>query len=233
MQEIAVHAPGELDWASLPADIIVQLHWRWSLNFETLLCSHGFQPICVIRHPIDVLISILHFCAFAPQTARWLDGAGGDERSIVDAAPVSREFSDYCLSERASQLLAVSVDWTRAGNSGGRVPVIRYESLVSDPVRTLASLLDEISLSPVVALEEVVAEHTLDRFREGNTNHHFWMGQPGLWRQLLPAETAKVIGEKHQGVMEALGYVCDPDPALGVAEAERTWEMISQKQRRT
>jgi hypothetical protein len=59
------------------------------------------------------------------------------------------------------------------------------------------------------------------------------MGQPGLWRRLLPAEIAKVIGEKHRGVLDALGYECNPDPALGVAEAERAWGMISQKRRRT
>ena len=233
MQEIAVHSPSELDWTSLPADLIVQLHWRWSSNFETLIRSHGFQSICVTRHPIDVLISILHFCAFEPQTTRWLEGAGGDERSILDATPVSGEFLDYCLSERASELLAVSADWVRAINQSGVAPVIRFECLVSDPVTTLASLLNEISLPPVVELKVVVAEHTLNRCRQGSTNFHFWMGQPGLWRRLLPAEIAKMIGEKHQGVLDALGYECDPDPALGVAEAERAWGMISQKQHRT
>ena|ERR1039458_4064698 len=233
LQETAVHTPSQLDWISQPADVIVQMHWRWSSNFEALLRSHGFQTICVIRHPLDVLVSILHFCAFEPQTTRWLDGASGDETSILDATPVSREFSDYCLSERASQLLAVSVDWARAHDQSNKVPVIRYESLVSDPVETLVSLLDEISLAPVTALEAVVAEYTLDRSRQESTNHHFWMGQPGLWRRLLPAEIAKVIGEKHRGVLDALGYECNPDPALGVAEAERAWGMISQKRRRT
>src|SRR5450759_3186567 len=95
MEEIAAHTPAELNWDCLPSSVIVQMHWRCSQEFEQLLLQHNMQPICIIRHPLDVLISILHFCAFEPDTHRWLAGVGGNESTIVHATPVDSAFLDY------------------------------------------------------------------------------------------------------------------------------------------
>lgn len=77
LEQYAIHRPNDLDWGTLPENCVVQIHWHKSLEISTLLESHGFQVLTIARHPLDVLISILHFSMFEPQTACWLDGEGG------------------------------------------------------------------------------------------------------------------------------------------------------------
>jgi len=55
------------------------------------------------------------------------------------------------------------------------------------------------------------------------TNNHFWQGRPGLWRHLLPAAEARAIAAAHADIFTALGFDCDPDPALDALAADRNW----------
>src|SRR5262245_44560627 len=58
-QELAVHNPADVDWAAIPVDCILQIHWRPTPEFLSLLERHGFRVVVLARHPFDVLLSIL------------------------------------------------------------------------------------------------------------------------------------------------------------------------------
>ena len=84
------------------------------------------------RHPLDVLVSILHFASHEPQTARWLDGEGGDESSILGAEPASAAFLASATGPRARALLAVTPEWWPHGGVA-----VRYEDAVGSPEAAL------------------------------------------------------------------------------------------------
>ena len=99
--QIAVHTPDEVDWANLPADnLVLQLHWPPTTDFLRCLQDNEFGVVALVRHPLDVLLSILQFSPSEPLTARWLDGAGGSEAAIYGQSPNSLAFQENMLQVR-------------------------------------------------------------------------------------------------------------------------------------
>jgi hypothetical protein len=215
----ARHALADADWRSLPPEVVLQMHWRAEPEFAAQLAEHGFRVVTVARHPLDVLISILHFCMYESESEQWLLGAGGSEAGIYAAMPRSHSFIEYAKSPRAAHLLAVTLDWWHRPD----VVHLRYEELVCDAGAELRRL--ESAFGPVRggSVEGAVAACTLTRLRRGAINNHFWQGTPCLWRRLLPAAEASEIATAIDGVMKPLGYVCDPDPSLNAMTADQNW----------
>jgi hypothetical protein len=217
---VAYHELSESDWQALPAECVLQIHWRREPDFAAALQRHGFRVLTVARHPLDVLISILQFAVHEPDTARWLCGRHGDETGIWGAMPRSRPFLEYATGPRAAELLAVTRDWWAAP---GVVP-LRYEDFVADPVRELNRLAEYFGSARADASE------VRDRAALGKlptVNSHFWQGKPGLWRALLPAAEANEIRAALAPALAELGYACDPDPALDAATADRNWVRLA------
>lgn len=218
LKQFAVHTPDELDWDGLPDNCVVQLHWHNSPNFRSRLNRYNFRAVVIARHPLDLLISILHFAPNEAATARWLAGECGDERSIYHRSPVSSEFISYAVSSRAGILLSISRAWW--GEPGAIL--VRYEDLVQDPVDSLVKITERIG--PVSRpVSEVVESLTLENLKRSSQNQHYWKGQPGLWKALLPLEFAITIAKTHEGSFSTFGYHFDPDPLLTADEAERRW----------
>jgi hypothetical protein len=218
--EVAAHTPAEVDWPRLPRQCILGIHWRPTAAFRSMLREAGFRPVVLARHPFDVLVSVLHFTAYDPSPAQWLDGESGDERAIRGAMPCSAAFAAYAASARAQALLSVSQQWW---DVPGCLRV-RYEDLVSDPHGELARLADRLGAAPRYPAGEALAETTLAKLRaQTKREHHFWQGRPGLWRRLLPPAQAHRIARAHREVFATLGYRCDPDPMLDRARADAHW----------
>lgn len=215
---VAVHTPEEADWETLPDDCVLQLHWHYSPAFHAMLEERGFRVIAIARHPLDVLISILHFAPNEPQTARWLDGACGDERPIFHVSPVSAEFLSYATGPRADALLSVSRAWWQAPD----VTPVRYEDLVDDTIGCLFKLSGRFG-PPAGSVSDIADALTLEKLRPSASNQHFWKGRPGLWKALMPANVAAAIARANAGSFSLLGYGCEPDPLLTREEAERHW----------
>jgi hypothetical protein len=216
----AVHNPSEVDWQQLPPGLVLQLHWRRTPPFLARLEENGFRVLTVARHPLDVLISVLHFALHDRSTARWLEGEEGNERAICGVMPCSAAFRAYATGRRAAALLSVSREWW-ADAAALRV---RYEDLVARPHDELERLADALGEAPRVAAAEALAATTIPRLRQRlGSDHHCWQGQPGLWRGLLPADHARAIADAHADSLADFGYVCDPDSALGAAEADANW----------
>jgi hypothetical protein len=226
LEERAVHTPGALDWRRLPQRLVLQLHWLRTGHLAALLADQGFQIVVPARHPLDVLISILHFAAHEPETAQWLAGLGGSEAVLHHGAtPIGREFLEYAVGRRAAVLLSVSSRWWNVPGSHRS----RYEDLVRDTVVALQTLTSALG-RPVTAevLAGAVEANGLDRLRATSTNSHFWQGRPGLWRELLPPAEARLIARTHRSMFETLGYACDPDEALDHDRAEAHWSRLRQ-----
>ena len=227
---LARHAMADADWIELPPEVVLQLHWRREPAFVAKLTEHGFRVVTVARHPLDVLISILHFCIYESESEQWLLGAGGSEAAIFAAMPRSRAFVEYAKSLRATQLLGVTLDWWGQADVIG----VRYEECVRDAVAQLQRL--EAALGPLRcgSIAAAVEACSLGRLRRGAINNHFWQGSPGLWRQLMPPAETSEIAAHHEGVLHRLSYVCDPDPDLSPLAADLNWvRLVGDEVKRT
>jgi hypothetical protein len=216
---IAVHNPRDLDWDTLPRDCILQMHWHPIPSFLTRLEHGQFRVIVLARHPLDTLISILHFSLHEP-TARWLEGEEGNERSIFGAMPRSSAFLQYAAGPRSRALLSVTAEWW---NLPGAIQV-HYESMVRDPQAELARVVEILGGEIKKPLGTALAATTIPRLRAmTQNNHHFWQGKIGLWKSLLTAHEAIEIARTYATVMETLSYACDPDPDLNAVQADSNW----------
>lgn len=217
----AAHSPDEVDWASIPRDAIVAMHWHFSESFHAQLARDGFSPIVTVRHPLDVLISILQFSQHEPATAQWLKGEAGDETCLRTADPTSPEFLEYALSDRAAALLSVSMEWLDHA-----VSIIRYEELVKSPERVLSDVIDRIGETAKLPVADVVGSNSLESLR-AFSRYHFWRGQPGLWKFLITRECGSEISRRHRAVFSVLGYDCEFDAAPTPEMVRETWRALS------
>lgn len=214
-----VHNPTEVEWDNLPPGCVLQLHWHPFGSFVDSLERAGFRVVVLSRHPLDVLMSILHFSLHDP-TSRWLEGEEGNERPIFGAMPRSTAFMNYATGPRARALLGVSMEWW---SFPGSIRV-RYEDLLTNPQGELRRLIEAAGVVPDAQLETVIAEHTIPHMRKRTQNaHHFWQGKAGLWKRLLTAREAVPIGAAHAALFQTLSYRCDPDPDLDGTQADANW----------
>jgi hypothetical protein len=73
LQEFGGH-DAELLRADLPDDSIVQVHARYSEELHQVLVDHGVIIVTPTRHPLDTLLSMLHFKQFEPATTWRISG---------------------------------------------------------------------------------------------------------------------------------------------------------------
>ncbi len=227
LREIGVHHPDEVEVESLPSRCIIQLHWRWSPEFVAWQRKSGLRPVVISRNPLSVLVSILHFCRYEPDTLKWLAGEGGDELELRNTDPTSEGFLNYATGPRAAALLAPSVEWVRFGS-----PAVRYEDLVSGTELTFRNFLRNLGARPLAAVPEVIAANSLKSLRSTNSNYHYWQGNPNLWRMLLTPSVAAEIMRVHEDVFRTLGYSLEPvsdgpDPE----QAKANWNRLVEHDR--
>jgi hypothetical protein len=221
LEELAVHNPQDVDWTNLPERFVLQVHYHYEETFVALLEQYQFHVIVISRHPLDTLVSILHFAPHEPATARWLDGEGGNEKTIIGVSPCSPEFLEYATGPRSLALLSISREWWLQPG----ILRLRYEDLVLNPVLELARL--GVSLrnpTPSDIIDKAVAAHSIEELRKTASNQHFWLGQPGHWKKLLPASLAYRIALTHSQSFDMFGYEVTPDPTLDKKQAVSNWE---------
>ena len=219
MPQVVLDNPIYVDWEQLPKRCIMQLHWKCDPALLVTLTHHGFRLMTVCRHPLDILISILHFSSVHAGTGSWLDGRGGDEKALAQATPCSAAFLEYAVSMRSDILLSVSRQWKTVQDC----LTVRYEDLVENPAARLTSVCDWLRPAPAEAIRYAVQTNTLEKERERNANQHFWRGQPDQWKRLLPARSARKIAGHHLELFQALDYLCEPDRKLSVDQANANW----------
>jgi hypothetical protein len=195
-----VHNPLDANWEG--HRYIVQVHIpcepRWIEHFE----KHRVKILVPIRHPFDVLISILHYVSQGNETHRWLDTYGGDEGTILGLHPGHPQFLNYVRSLRAKALLDVSSNWSQVP---GAIP-FHYEDLVAQPVKTLKRVAKVLAVSPKISWKEALSANTIERLRVKDGATHHWQGKPGLWKILLTQKVAEAFAETHRSLLEKQNY---------------------------
>ena len=66
LEQVAVFDPFAFDWASAPSRCLFQTHWHPTGRLVETLERHQFRVVVSARHPLDLLISILHFAGHEP-----------------------------------------------------------------------------------------------------------------------------------------------------------------------
>lgn len=224
LPEYPAHRLDELPWDELPAACAISMHVHATPELQRFLAERGFRVIVTIRHPLDVLVSILQFSKYQPKTGRWVGGDGGDESTLWTASPLDPAFFDYALGPRATVLLGVSVEWLPFAAA-----VVRYESLAANPEAHMMTMFGELGVTPRHRVRDIIEENTIAKLRglHAQDSHHFWRGERGLWRRLLPGDVCQPIATRHRSVFERLGYVCDFDPSLTRERAEQNWSALT------
>jgi hypothetical protein len=224
LSERSAFLRGEVDWDNLPGRCVLQMHEYPRESFPELLETHGFRVLSTARHPLDVLMSWLNYLYYAHQENRcwrcW-GPEGCKERDIIGVPPRSRAFLDYATGVHARSFLNFGPEWW--GRPG--VFKARYEETVADPEGTLGRISEWLGEPFRRPPAEVVEANAIGRRKAGEDfwQYHYWQGQPGLWRKMLPAEEARAIAANLPEALEGLGYVCDPDESLGPAQADLNW----------
>lgn len=219
LEERSSFTPDEVDWHGLPERCVLHIHWHRDEALLALLARHRFATVTVARHPVDVLVSILHFAQHEPATSRWLDGEGGDESSLLGTDPTSAAFLRYATGPRARALLSVTPEWWP--HAGTR---LRYEDLVADPAGEIERMSRELGFSPLVPPAEAAAAVRFADLQREAVNQHFWQGRPGLGRELVPAAAARTILSAHPA-MAAFGYDAGATD-VSAAEARALWRTL-------
>lgn len=218
MQEIAVHNYLDIQ-EQLPDRCFLQIHWYREPNFQTWLAANKFRTLCVARHPLDILLSVMHYIRYEPDTAKWLGGNVDIPSQLLSASPASKAFLDYAIGDGAENLLSISYQWWR----DARTHQLRYEDCVADPMGVLGR---EVELYGGQA-ENVAPwlQHLSIENMRATPNRHGWQGCAGLYKQLIPTLNAYKIYKRHKRLFDTLGYRIDPY-LLGVRKAEQNWSVM-------
>ncbi|MGD1066541.1 MAG: hypothetical protein ABR975_06970, partial [Vulcanimicrobiaceae bacterium] len=188
IENLALWTPGEVPWRFLPPDVSVGMHWRHSREFENFLRERNFRVVVTARHPLDVLISILHYAPTNEEAYRWLEGECGDERDLVaGTTPVDEAFVRYALSWRFAALLDVSVAWSARADA-----ILRYAEFVAEPHREINGLLRQFGLTAARDIDSQLWEYSPTRTRL-QTPGHYWQGSPNHWRRMIVPQLANAI----------------------------------------
>jgi hypothetical protein len=204
-----------------PDHIFLQLHWYREPNLQDYLAQYRFKIITLARHPLDVLVSAWRFRRFHPDSHLWLGGNAKLPFDHLHDPPCSDAFQSYACSFGAENLLCVSYQWWH----DLAVITLRYEDVVAHGLRAFEDICLKLGHEPR-RLQQAFEKFNLGYFQL--ENQHGWQGRPGIWRDLIVADDARAIFERHRQVFEALGYGVDPHGTLSPAEARSNWERLNE-----
>lgn len=215
LAEVVIHDPDELP-VEPPIGVVIQLHWDDPADLVGYFADHDVQIVTIARHPLDVLVSMLHFASHEAATAQWL--RADLTRSLVGQDPRSDAFRQFATGTAAKRLLSITPTWW----SQDATHRVRYEVMVADRAAEFGRLGAELAFTPSASLADAASAGRFDVFA-GMANHHGWQGRPGLWRELLPAELALEIFAANRDAFDVAGYECDPDLDLTPDAALDRW----------
>lgn len=219
LKEYAVHNYTELP-KNIEDKVIIQIHWPREPIFQNFLMNNGFKILVPARHPLDVLVSALHFVRREPQTGRWLEGNAEIPVDFSKESPSSPGFEHYALSFGAENLLSVSYQWS----FDAKATLVRYESLVCSPKTEFQTLVESLGCT-AAKLDPALESNSFKAFRNTH-NKYGWQGTPGLWQKLIPWSLARHIRARHRATFDRLGYGV-PFYILGKRRAGAAWEKLA------
>ncbi len=214
LEELAVHDYADL--REIPDRCALQIHWYREPHFQQFLARERFTVLVIARHPLDILLSVLHFVPHEPATSQWLLGNCEIPAGLNGQDPTSDAFLDYCMSWVSENLLSITYQWWHERNA----IKARYEDLVDQPASGFAAIAASLG-EPADRLAAALEHHNLARFQAG-PNRHGWRGSPDHWQTMIPRPLAERIRRRHARVFDCLGYSI-PNYEIDIEHARATW----------
>lgn len=209
---------------TVTAPALMQIHAVRNRRALRFVADLRAKVVTVGRHPLDVLLSILHFSRHETQILDWLDGEWlpTPPTALQGAAPTSPAFVEWASGRGAAQLLAISQEWWKDPATYR----IRYEDLIASTGAVVTKMADDLHIArPGTEADDVdpdeVRQHTL----VDTPNHHRWRSTADGWRDLLPGATAQRIYQAHRSVFDDLGYDIE-GPYVDADEAMANWRSL-------
>lgn len=196
LDETASHDPAFL-LGDLALGTVAQVHAPYTPELHASLRKRSVIVVTPRRHPLDVLLSMLHFAQFEPDVSCWLGGNYLDGLEGCD--PSSRAFRAFALGAGSAELLSVSVGWSAHADV-----IVEYSDLVADPTTFLADGV--FGAYPQVRERSVVLEAGSFESFHRSGNMHGWLGQAGYWTSFIPRAFADEICAAHPHAFAAGGY---------------------------
>jgi len=194
--EVGSHDPEYL-LGDLPDDTVFQVHAPCTPSLRASLHRQGVLVVTPTRHPLDTLLSMLHFAQFEPEVDRWLGGEYLADLPGCD--PTSRAFREFALGDGAGALLGVSVGWAPFADV-----VVDYTESAAEPLAVLGH--EGLGAHRIVGDAAVMREvSAFDAFHRTD-NMHGWLGRAGYWTSFIPADLAVQIRSTHPAAFEVGGY---------------------------
>jgi hypothetical protein len=213
LQEFGGHDPRLLE-GDLPDGSIFQVHARYSPELHRSLTEQGVIIVTPTRHPLDTLLSMLHFAQFEPEVNHWLGGNYLTELEGCD--PSSRAFRTFATGEGAHELLGVSLGWWPHADVA-----IRYCDFNEDPTVVLER--------PEMPEPRLTRHHpsvrdsgSFARFHSA-PNMHGWLGQPGYWQHFIPTSLVKTLYSIHQPSFDIGHYDISDSEELTPQQIRSNW----------
>ena len=193
---------------AFPDSVFVKTHnylgeWEGAplVNME---CTAG--AIYIVRNPLDVAISsALHFGVTIDEViARMATTGNGSSTTDAKVRQVFNTWSRHVQS------------WTQTPSPS--LHVVRYEDMLSQPIKTFGKVAKFLGLSPSRArLKKAIANSSFRVLRKQEDEHgfrersehtrFFRSGQAGQWRKVLTSEQVAAIVSAHREQMERFNYV--------------------------
>ena len=223
----AFHSLNQINWCGFPESCVIQIHWQPEKELIRSLEENSFKVITICRNPADILLSILHFCNYEPNTAKWLGGKFGDEVVIKNIEPISEKFVSYIEGKRSSTLLSISTEWAKIFG----VHVLKYEDFFEKP-QELSSKLRKLIHFPVGNVFEVILKHTINSPVSNNGNMHYWRALPNNWLSFIDKQTYDIIYNKFCKYFEGFGYEKYNKEFVSTSTARKNWHQIYEKSKK-
>lgn len=203
------------------APVLMQVHAVNNRQAQRFVDEVGARVVTVARHPLDVLVSMLHFSRHEPQILDWLDGAGiPSPETLRGASPTSSQFVEWAAGKGAGRLLALTQGWWHEPATAR----VRYEDLVASTTSVLEKLVAELGIA--ARLDEADPEATREQTLVGLANHHRWRSKANGWQDLLTGQVVERLHRAHRKVFDDLGYTVPGPSALTEDDANRNWRQL-------
>ncbi|HWD23897.1 MAG TPA: FkbM family methyltransferase [Acidimicrobiales bacterium] len=204
---LSAEHPADVHWGALPDQLVLEMVWQRTSQFDKRLRTSGFQIATIGRHPFDTLLAILRLTQVDHSTLRWLDGRGGDESPLKGATPNSDAFVSWATGPRARDLIAVTTGWWE----DPRTIRLAYEAILDD-ARAVAKNL--------VGGEGVQVTSPSTPFDRSATDSAPTLEVvPGGWITYLSPEVVALLTSSYRSELALLGFgrpsmPGDVDPAV-------------------
>lgn len=191
LDEYASHDPGLL-LAPPEGGGVLQVHATRTDAIERSVRGRGMRVVVTVRHPLDMLLSILHFAQFEDDVRRWPHG--DDVVALQGCDPTSEAFRAFATGSAFESLVRVSRSWWGRADA-----VVRFEHAASDLTSACAALA---RLDGTRECDTAAAERAAEfGYFHGLPNRHGWQGRAGYWTEFIDRSLARQVEENLGSLM--------------------------------